>query len=381
VTHTFPLPIPESPAWQLDWDALDERFDWVHAMRDCPQDPVYHGEGDVWVHVRMVCEALVGMEAWRRLPTTEREIVFAAALLHDVAKPSCTRHEDGRITSRGHSPRGAIDARRILWGLGVDFAVREQVCGLVRYHQTPFHLIERADAQRRAFLISQTARCDLLAMLARADALGRQCSDQSSILEHVALFEEYCREQECLLSPRRFPSTRSRFLYFRSEDRDPDYLAYDDSRSEVTMLSGLPGSGKNTWIAQHLSDLPVVSLDAIRETLGAEPTGNQSAVIQAAREQARAFLRDSQGFAWNATNLSRDVRRQLVDLFTDYGARVRIVYVEVEFAKLFQQNRNRAAAVPENAVQRMMERWEVPDATEADSVEWWVNGEKMITEP
>ena len=272
--------------------------------------------------------------------------------------------------------QGAIDARRILWGLGVDFAVREQVCALVRYHQTPFHLIERADAQRRTFQISQTARCDMLAMLARADAFGRQCSDQSSILDHVALFEEYCREQECLLTPRRFPSARSRFLYFRSEDRDPDYLAYDDSRCEVTLLSGLPGSGKDTWIAQHLNNSPVVSLDAIRETLGAEPTGNQGAVIQAAREQARALLRDSRGFAWNATNLSRDLRRQLVDLFTDYGARVRIVYVEVEPAKLFQQNRSRAAAVPEVALQRMMERWEVPDATEADEVEWWVNGER-----
>jgi predicted kinase len=345
-------------------------------MHGCPQDPAYHQEGDVWVHVRMVCEALVGMEAWRSLPAIERENLFAAALLHDVAKPSCTRHEDGRITSRGHSPRGAIDARRILWDLGVDFAVREQVCALVRYHQTPFHLIERADAQRRAFLISQTARCDLLATLARADALGRQCSDQSSILEHVALFEEYCREQECLLTPRRFPSARSRFLYFRSEDRDPDYLAYDDSRCEVTLLSGLPGSGKDTWIAQHLNSVPVVSLDAIRKTLGAEPTGNQGAVIQAAREQARALLRDGRGFAWNATNLSRDVRRQLVDLFTGYGARVRIVYVEVGPDRLFQQNRNRHAALPEEALERLMERWEVPDPTEADGVEWWVNGQR-----
>ena len=341
----LPLPIPEPPAWRLDWGALDERFDWVRAMRGCPQDPAYHGEGDVLVHVRMVCEALAGMEAWRELPATERKILFAAALVHDVAKPSCTRHEDGRITSRGHSPRGAIDGRRILWDLGADFAVREQVCALVRYHQTPFHLIERADAQRRAFLISQTARCDLLAMLARADALGRQCSDQSSILEHVALFEEFCREQECLLTPRRFPSARSRFLYFRSEDRDPDYLAYDDSRCEVTLLSGLPGSGKDTWIARHLNSVPVVSLDAIRGTLGAAPTGEQGAILQAAREEARTLLRQASDFAWNATNLSRDIRRQLVDLLTGYSARIRIVYVEAEPAKLFQQNRNRDAAV------------------------------------
>jgi predicted kinase len=372
----FPLPIPQPPEWRFDWDALDRDFLWIQAMRGCPQEPAYHAEGDVWVHVRMVCEALAGMEAWRGLPPGEREVVFAAALLHDVAKPSCTRHEEGRIVSRGHSPRGAIDARRILWDLDAAFAVREQVCGLVRHHQAPFHFVNRADAQRLAFLISQTARCDLLATLARADAVGRQCSGQSAILEHVALFEEYCREQECLLAPRRFPSAHSRFLYFRSEDRDPNYLAYDDSRCEVTVLSGLPGAGKDTWIAEHLSGVPMVSLDAIRETLGAEPTGNQGAVLQAAREEARALLRNARNFAWNATNLSRDVRRQLVDLFTGYGARVRIVYVEVSPDRLFKQNRSREAAVPAEALERLMERWETPDSTEASEVEWWVNGER-----
>ena len=66
------------------------------------------------------------------------------------------------------------------------------------------------------------------------------------------------------------------------------------------------------------------------------------------------------------------IRRQLGDLFTGYSARIRIVYVEAEPAKLFQQNRNRDATVPEDAMQRMMERWEVSDVTEADEVEWWV---------
>lgn len=79
-------------------------------MRDCPQDPTFHAEGTVWTHVGMVCEALAALDEFRALPDSDREILFAAALLHDVAKPSCTRDEDGRITSRGHSQRGAIDA-------------------------------------------------------------------------------------------------------------------------------------------------------------------------------------------------------------------------------------------------------------------------------
>src|SRR5262249_30664141 len=150
---------PRPPAWAVDWAALNECFPWVRGLAGCPQDPVFHAEGDAWVHVRLVCEALAALPAWRGLPEGERQVLFAAALLHDVAKPECTRTEaDGRITSRGHSRRGAVTARRVLWGLGLPFAFREQVAALVRRHQVPYHLADRADAQRLAIEVSQTAR-------------------------------------------------------------------------------------------------------------------------------------------------------------------------------------------------------------------------------
>src|SRR6185369_6277206 len=206
----LPFACPQPPDWRVDWEALTGRYEWLQAMRDCPQDPVFHAEGTVWTHVGMVADALAGLEQFRALPAHDREILFAAVLLHDVAKPLCTREEDGRITSRGHSHRGAIAARRILWELGSDFHTREQVCALVRHHQSPFHLIQRADAQRLAFRISQTARCDLLALLAEADALGRQSATRSELLTQVELFREYCREQDCFYAPRQFPSPLSR---------------------------------------------------------------------------------------------------------------------------------------------------------------------------
>jgi hypothetical protein len=287
----FPFPTPTAPHWTVDWTALTREYAWIGAMRDCPQDAVFHAEGTVWTHVGMVCRALAGMDEYRALPEVDRQIMFAAALLHDVAKPLCTREENGRITSRGHSQRGAIAARRILWESGVEFAAREQVSALVRYHQVPFHLINRPDARRLAFQISQTARCDLLAMLAKADALGRECADKAELLTQIELFREFCREQDCLTGPRHFPSSHSRFLYFRMPERDPGYLAHEHFRCAVTVMSGLPGAGKDTWIAQHAAELPQISLDAIREESGAGPTGNQGAAVQAAREKAREFLR------------------------------------------------------------------------------------------
>jgi predicted kinase len=363
---------PNPPDYRLDWDALEASFDWIRALRGCPQDAVFHAEGDVSTHVRMVCSAMAAMPEWRSLPDSEREILFAAALLHDVAKPSCTREESGRITSRGHSARGAIDARAILWELGAGFKERERICALVRCHQAPFHLIDRDDAQPRAFLISQTARCDLLALLAKADILGRVCQDQAQLLLRVSLFEEFCDEQACLRQPRAFPSAHSRFEYFRNPGRDPNYLAHEDFRCQATLLSGLPGAGKDTWIRRHLPEQPVVSLDAIRDELDESATGKQGKVIQEARERARELLRAHRDFTWNATNLSSDRRRQLVDLFTAYGARVRIVYVEAAKTTLHRQNRDRSAPVPTSAIAAMMRRWEIPTPVEAQEVQYHI---------
>jgi hypothetical protein len=55
---------------------------------------------------RMVLEELVADPAWRGLPATEAEIVYLAAVLHDVAKPSTTLvRESGRVSARPFAAR------------------------------------------------------------------------------------------------------------------------------------------------------------------------------------------------------------------------------------------------------------------------------------
>jgi len=366
-------PCPEEPDFVVDWDALDAAYDWIRNLRGCPQDPIHHAEGDVWIHTRMVCQELAALPAWRKLEPLARRVVFAAALLHDSGKPDCTRHEpDGRITSRGHSRRGSVLARKILWRLGVPFALREQVCGMIRFHQAPYFLIEREDARRLVLEISLGARCDHLALLAEADVRGRICSDQQRLLDNVALFQEYAREQGCLDQPYEFPSEQTRFLYFQQPGRAPEVVAHADFKCEVVLLAGLPGSGKDHWIKSHLADWPLISLDDVREELDIAPTESQGEVINHARDLARDYLRKKVSFVWNATNLSRQLRSGCVSLFANYGARVRIVYLEVPAEVLFAQNRKRSAVVPEKVIERLLDRWELPDQTEAHRVDYEV---------
>ena len=63
----------------------------------------------------------------------------------------------------------------------------------------------------------------------------------------------------------------------------------------------------------------------------------------------------------------------LIDLFAAYGARVRVVYLEVPEERLRRQNRERAARVPQTVMDRLLDRWEVPDCTEAHQVDYIVS--------
>lgn len=361
--------VPSGPAFGVDWDAIDARFDWIRSMRGTPQDPIHHAEGDVWIHTRMVAEAMAELEAFRHAGEHERAQMFVSTLLHDVGKPTCTQvGGDGRVTSKGHSTKGALLARRILWRAGTPFEAREAIVALVRHHQAPFWLLDRDTPLDLVARISQTARCDHLAILAEADARGRRCEDQQRMVDNVALFVEYCREKDCLTAPFAFPSDHARVLWFGGRQHDHAHRPHEQFRCEVVLMSGFPGAGKDRWVADNLPDWPMVSLDRLRADLDVDPEDDQGAVVQRARDEARTHLRAGRSFVWNATNLSRRIRGICLRLFADYGARVRIVYVEVPEPVLYAQNRARRARVPEHVLDALLDCWEVPDRSEAHEV-------------
>ena len=356
-----------------DWDILQRQYDWVADMQRVPQSPVHHAEGDVAIHTQMVLAALTGLPAYKALPEEAQEILWMAALLHDVEKRSTTFTEaDGSIVSPGHAKKGALTARHILYtGFDLPFILREQIVNLVRFHGLPLWLMHKPDPQKTLLEAALHVNTEWLRLLATADMLGRICEDQEEVLERIAFFEAYCKEQECWGQAYRFESTLGRFRYFQQEQAaSPAYLPYDDTICEVVVLCGLPGMGKDSYIREHYKDWPVVSPDDIRRQhkLKPEDRAANGWVAQQAKEQARVQLRAKQNFVWNATNITRQMRSQLVALFTDYNARVKLVYVERPYKIWLQQNAGREAAVPLNVLARMLRKLEVPRLSEAHEV-------------
>lgn len=159
----------------------------MHALIDCPQEPEWHPEGDVWIHTLMVID-----QARQRNGDLDRArlaAVMLGAVCHDLGKPSTTAVADGRIRSLGHEEAGVAPATALLDRLNVHsldgFNVRTQVLGLTAHHLKPgaFYNVrdELTDGAFRR--LAQKVDMELLARVAKADCLGRSGNFDCSAME------------------------------------------------------------------------------------------------------------------------------------------------------------------------------------------------------
>jgi tRNA nucleotidyltransferase (CCA-adding enzyme) len=170
-----------------DLGVVERLWPELFALIDCPQDPEWHPEGDVWVHTLMVVD-----DARQRLvdlDPPQENAVMLGALLHDVGKPATTALEEGRIRSRGHEAAGVEPAARVLDRLNVHtmdgFDVRRQVLGIVAYHLAPgsWHKAPQVVSDGAFRRLAAKVDLELLARVAAADCAGRGGEHDCSAME------------------------------------------------------------------------------------------------------------------------------------------------------------------------------------------------------
>lgn len=370
--------IPDDASCDIDWKGFIALLPSLATLASTPQDPKHHAEGDVWTHTKMVCEAMVSSSNYSDALTPEhRFVLFMACLLHDIAKPATTEHQpDGHITARGHSSRGAVDARIALWRAGTPFDLREQICRIIQVHQVPFWAMEDEGHRSPEFIAHRLSvnlnLADLIAV-AKADMRGRICDDQKQVLDNIELFETLADIEGCLESPKTFPDRHTRISYFRREGAIPaDFPFFQEAGSKVTVLCGLPASGKDTWCVNYGAGRAVISFDDAIYELGLKHGGNVGAAIHMAQDRAKELLRNKEPFIWNATHLSADMRKKTLDLLYKYNAEVELVYLEAPEAIIKSRNTKRDSTLPNATIDRMLHRWEVPLMSEAHQVRYQV---------
>ena len=359
------------------WDLIQQNCDWFRDMEQVEQDHIWHAEGNVQIHTKMVCEELIKLPEFQVLNEQDKHIMFVGALMHDIEKRSTTTTEEkhGRIciVAPKHAERGEKTAREVLYkDFDCPFYVRETICKVVKWHGKPLH----SCSEKVMINLATQVPIHFLAMISKADILGRTCTDALEQLDKIEFFTLHGEDLECLYAPRQFSSDLAEYTYLSGgHEAYLEYEPFDESQFEVVMMSALPGSGKDTYIANNLKGWGVVSLDDIRQELGVKPTdkSGNGRVIQLGKERAKEFMRKKQNFVWNATNITAQMRQQLIELFESYGGRVTIVYVEVPYKTLLKQNNSRDEIVPQVVLDRMVGKLEPPVREEARKIITYTN--------
>lgn len=355
-------------------DRVAHAFPHSKAMKACPQDTLYHAEGDVWTHTSMVVGKLLEAPRFSKLEGIRRDALLLAAWLHDIAKPATTIREwddnehRERVRQPNHAPIGAGMAWRSLIDAGASPSLAGAVHSLVFWHQRPFHMFEQKNMLRRAIAFSCEQFWGDLLDLARADTSGRIAPNIADSLDTLMLLEDWLDEEGLLDRQWAFASEEARVGFLRKPDRSPWFAPPAARGSRVIILSGLPGAGKDTYADATFAALPIVSLDRWRENLGVAPEDNQGKVVQKAFDEARSFLRTGEDFVWNATSVTRRVRQKIVGLCLDYDARVEIHCITVPLRVALERNASRERPVPEGVVRRLADAREPPGLDEAHSI-------------
>ena len=335
--------------------------EYIPLMKDCEQDETWHSEGGVLTHTKMVLDEV---EKINSISDEDREILNWVALLHDIGKIYTTEIIDGKVSSPRHSKRSYHIAMGLLDKSYLSDRDKLEVLNLIRLHGKAAWIDEQEDPYRYVIKLSMSCRIDLLYHFSRCDFLGRITNDVEEFLEKIEYFKEIAMELDCYHKPYTFANNITKFNYLVKETYHHTDVAYDDTKSKVFMVCGLPGSGKDTYIVEALTWLPVISLDEIRKELKIKPTGNQGLVIQTAKERAREYMRKGEDFVWNTTSVTRQLRSGIISLFTEYNSFIRVIFINKPIGVVLKQNNQRENPVPENIIKKLHKKMEIPTDTE-----------------
>ena len=368
----------------IDWKKFENTsLSYIfNEMAKTKQNPEYHGEIDVLTHTKMVCEEIVKQPEYKNGSEKDKIILFWAALLHDIGKTVCTVECDGELKSPHHSSKGAAMARALLWrdlGLCGSYEtqqMRESICNLIRYHSFPPYALSYKNADFRLLKIAANGELargfsiEKLCALERADVIGRISSSAEETLDKIECCKILSDDLGCLKKPYEFANDFSKRAYFKGKTSWKEHNMFNDSWGTVILISGLPGTGKDTYIKENYSHLPMISLDEIRKEFHISPTAKQGKVASLGHERAREYLRKKQPFVWNATNITAQTRDMQISLFEGYGASVETVFLETEWDEQLNRNRNRETQVPSSVIENMLSKLVLPERYESEKIIW-----------
>lgn len=232
-----------------------KHFPGLAALKDCPQEPEWHPEGDVLTHTRLCLDALARLPEWHGSTRLTKTILMFSVLTHDFGKATTTyraeRHGRERWISPGHDKESGRLAEQFLEEIGAPKVILQHVRPLVENHM--YHIqaeqVPKPNTIRRLARRLEPSNIEDLTILMTADIRGRAPQGDRAHPGVRALLEG-ARQLRVEKKPPR-PLVMGRHLIERGLKPGPHFKAVLDDLFEA-QLEGMFTTGEEAMA--HLED-------------------------------------------------------------------------------------------------------------------------------
>ena len=360
--------------YKINWDYVD-KIPEFQKLKECEQNPVWHAEGNAYIHTRKAVEAAEKLILDERFRDLDVKIAMMAVLFHDIGKGVTTEFKNGAWHAYGHEAAGEKIARRILWDSPLH--ERELICSCIRNHMRILRFADSKNILKDMVAASDefAFRWDYQLFVKMCDNMACKMQDQNEYDKDMAKLEAlYDIANELDILSHRFIVKTNAATQMIYGNRKFDWLQpMRDERPIMYVLIGLPGAGKSTWCEK--TKLDTVSRDAIRAELGYCNEGDkvvlspeqEDEVTKVFNERLVKLLSEKKNVIVDNLNLKKKYRAALKEVVK--GLNVRVTYVYMESPSL-DTNLKRRPTFEIGVIGKMTEILDWPSRDEYD--ELWI---------
>lgn len=375
-------------SFEINWDFVLTLPHFCE-MDKTQQNPRWHMEGTAWGHTKEVCKhayKFMTLEGEDK-NLHQKRLFMLSALFHDVGKPKTTfMGKDGNWHSYGHENVGSKIVREMLW----DWPIydREYISHMVKWHMEPLFFRKAKNPKELVNKITKEVPWKDIYLLKMSDLEGAHqdpsCSTKEADRQTLEEFKEVGKELDNIpwISMLKFFPPRAHDHVNRWVGCSGDLPCYgsNEAKSDVNVMIGLPGSGKNTYIDFMLERIPegtevvVLSRDDLRVELGycgpdEKIVGTDEQEKKVTEVFNRRFLEAvdaGKDVILNNINLSTKRRKAYKVLLGKRKVRWNYWYIE---APTLQDNLDRRKGqISESVFHNMIQNFDFPEPNEYKSL-------------
>jgi predicted kinase len=266
------------------------------------------------------------------------------------------------------------------------FDIREKICALIRYRDALLTIPSPADNINEymytlAYLSMEIPlRMLYLFSLSRAVYLRLK----RSIIDSLYFLKKVAEQNNCFDKPFSFQDSNFKFEYFNMNEKHGNISSIRKSpkpQFSVTLMAGIAGSGKSSYIRENMPGIPVVSRDVIRQELGyAEGEDKVVGTPEQENEVTKVhdrlineYCTERRSFVIDNMYIRHKYRKATYEAILPFVPYIVTVYSETSKEEIFKR---REGIIPQEALTKMLNYVNIPSPVETHCLKFNLNCRK-----